>query len=128
MTPSPLPRAQERPARILLVEDEIFIRMDVAATLRKAGFEVIEAARADAALEFVESGEPIDLVFTDVQMPGTLDGLALAELVRARYPMLPILIGSGSWDVEDAASKFGKFIPKPYDPVGVARLIATTME
>ncbi|WGD53088.1 response regulator [Bradyrhizobium sp. CB1650] len=127
MTMIPMRRAQERPARILLVEDEIFIRMDVAAALRAAGFEVIEAARADAALEFLESGEPLDLVFTDVQMPGDLDGLALAELVRERYPMLPILIGSGRWEVEGAASKLGRFIPKPYDPIGIVRLIATTM-
>lgn len=128
MNTIPMRWAHKRATRILLVEDEMLIRMDVAATLRNAGFEVIEAARADAALEFIQSGEPVDLVFTDVQMPGDLDGLALAEMVRARYPMMPILIGSASPDVERAAARLGKFIPKPYNPRGVARLIATSVQ
>ena len=128
MTPNPLPRAEERSARILLVEDEIFIRMDVAATLRKAGFEVIEAARADAALEYVQSGEPVDLLLTDVQTPGYLDGLALADLVRRRHPSMPVVIVSGNSEVEGPASKLGKFIPKPYDPVAIARVIANSMK
>ncbi|MBR0707960.1 response regulator [Bradyrhizobium liaoningense] len=124
MTTNPVRLPGKRPARILLVEDEIFIRMDLAAALREAGFEVIEADRADAAIEFVESGEPVDLVFTDIQMPGAFDGLALAGLFRARYPMVPVLIGSANPALESAASKLGKFISKPYDPGGIARLIA----
>ncbi len=128
MNSIPLRWAEERSVRILLVEDEIFIRMDVAATLRNAGFEVIEAACADAALEYVQSGEPIDLLLTDVQTPGDLDGLALAQRVRARYPTMPVVIVSGSSDVEGPARKLGKFIPKPYDPVAIARLIASSMQ
>jgi CheY-like chemotaxis protein len=113
--------------RVLLVEDELFIRMDMAATLRHAGFQVIEAACADAAMEFIESGEPIDLVFTDVQTPGVLDGLALAERVRAKYPLMPVLIGSGNPELERAASRLGKFVLKPYEPTVVVRLIASSM-
>lgn len=124
----PMLQPEEMRVRILLVEDEVFIRMDVAEVLREAGFEVVEAASADAALEFVESGEPVDLVFTDVQTPGVLDGLALAERIRARYPLMPILIGSGNPHVEGAASKLGKFVPKPYNPDGVARMIAASMQ
>jgi two-component system, response regulator PdtaR len=92
----PLQELDMGPIRVLLVEDELFVRIDIAATLRHAGFQVIEAACADAAMEFIESGEPIDLVFTDIQTPGTLDGLALAERVRAKYPLMPVLICSGN--------------------------------
>src|ERR1700756_6014664 len=88
----PLQELDMGPVRVLLVEDELFVRMDIAATLRHAGFQVIEAARADAAMEFIESGERVDLVFTDIQTPGILDGLALAERVRAKYPLLRLII------------------------------------
>src|ERR1700739_2213021 len=83
------------PYRVLLVEDELFVRMEIAATLRHAGFQVIEAACADAALEFIESGEPIDLVFTDIQTPGILDGLALA----ARAPGGIVCLCRPDWRV-----------------------------
>jgi two-component system, response regulator PdtaR len=115
------------PYRVLLVEDELFVRMDIAATLRHAGFQVIEAACADAAMEFIESGEPIDLVFTDVQTPGMLDGLALAERVRAKYPLMPVFICSGNPELEGAASQMGKFVPKPYEPTGIVRLLTSSM-
>lgn len=106
----PLQELDAGPVRVLLVEDELFVRMDIAAALRHAGFQVIEAACADAAMEFIESGEPIDLVFTDIQTPGILDGLALAERVRAKYPLMPVLICSGNLELEGAASRLGKFV------------------
>lgn len=123
----PLQQLDRGPRRVLLVEDELFVRMDIAATLRDAGFQVIEAACADAAMEFIESGERIDLVFTDIQTPGILDGLALAERVRARYPLMPVLICSGNPESEGAASQLGKFVPKPYEPTGIVRLITNSM-
>ena len=123
----PLQELVKGPVRVLLVEDELFVRIDIAATLRHAGFQVIEAACADAAMEFIESGEPVDLVFTDIQTPGTLDGLALAERVRAKYPLMPVLICSGNPELEGAASRLGKFVPKPYDPTGVVRLITSSI-
>src|ERR1700747_2424995 len=91
----PLQELDTGPIRVLLVEDELFVRIDIAAMLRHAGFQVIEAACADAAMEFIESGEPIDLVFTDIKTPGTLDGLALAERVRARDPVKAVALGAG---------------------------------
>ncbi len=118
----------EGPVRVLLVEDETFVRMDVAWTLRKAGFQVIEAATADAALEFIETGEQIDLVFTDIQTPGVLDGLALAERVRARFPMMPVIIASGNENMEYVASGLGRFVPKPYEPSWIAKIIAETVD
>lgn len=123
----PLQELDKGPVRVLLVEDELFVRMDIAAALRHAGFQVIEAACADAAMEFIESGEPIDLVFTDIQTPGILDGLALAERVRAKYPLMPVLICSGNLALENAASRLGKFVAKPYEPTGVVRLITSSI-
>jgi CheY-like chemotaxis protein len=114
---------QTGPVRVLLVEDEFLLRMDMADTLRGAGFQVIEAASADDAMHFIASGEPIDLLFTDVQMPGALDGLALAERVRARHPDVPVVVSSGSTDVESKASRLGKFVPKPYEPGRIAGMI-----
>src|SRR5262249_46023715 len=75
-------------ARVLVVEDEIFIRLDVSEALRTAGFEVIEAESADDAVGFMEAGEPVDVVFTDVQLPGLLDGFDLANMMRATRPSL----------------------------------------
>src|ERR1700751_1716099 len=123
----PLQELDRGPFRVLLVEDELFVRMDIAATLRHAGFQVIEAACADAAMEFIESGERIDLVFNDIETPGILDGLALAERVRAKYPLMPLLICSGNPELEGAASQLGKFVPKPYEPTGIVRLIASSV-
>ena len=109
---------------VLLVEDEPFVRMDVAETLRKARFEVVEAARADAALEFIQAGKRIDVVFTEVQTPGVLDGLGLAERVRAKFPTTPVILTSGNTNLEDAASRLGKFLRKPYHAAEIANLVA----
>lgn len=124
MATIPLHRLDGKPVRVLLVEDETFIRWDVTQTLRQAGFEVIEAVEADTAMEFIEAGERIDLVFTDVQTSGLLTGLALAERIQAKFPIVPIIITSGNTNIEDAASRLGKFLPKPYPPDALPKLIA----
>jgi two-component system, response regulator PdtaR len=128
MRTAPLHRRSRGRVRVLLVEDETFVRMDVAWTLREAGFQVIEAASADAALQFVEIGEEIDLVFTDIQTPGVLDGLALAERVRARFPMMPVIITSGNETLEGVASRLGRFVRKPYEPSWITRIIVEAVE
>ncbi|MCP1914908.1 DNA-binding NtrC family response regulator [Bradyrhizobium elkanii] len=121
-----VPQAQQKSERIrvLFVEDEWFIRFDVAEHLRGAGFEVIEARTADDAMDYISSGERIDALITDIRMPGTLDGLELAGKVRVMQPMLLILVASGSRELESAASRVGRFISKPYDPKQIAMLIA----
>lgn len=110
--------------RVLLVEDEWFIRFDVAEQLRTAGFEVVEASTADEAMDYIASGERVDALITDIRMPGTLDGLELAGKLRVMQPMLLILVASGSVELESAASRVGRFISKPYDPKQIAALIA----
>lgn len=122
MVPQEQPKSER--VKVLLVEDEWFIRFDVAEQLRGAGFEVVEASTADDAMDYISSGERIDALLTDIRMPGTLDGLEFAGRVRDLRPMLLILVASGSVELESAASRVGRFIRKPYDPKQVAMLIA----
>ena len=115
--------AQDAPV-ILLVEDEIFIRLATADWLRDAGFEVIEAADGAEALSVVHSGKSVDLLATDITMPGAPDGIGLARVVRELCPDLPILIIS-SLLPEPASAVADKFVQKPYGP---AELVNTVKE
>ena len=72
--------------RVLVVEDKALIRLDVSEALRAVGFEVIEAESADSAITFIEAGEPVDVMFTDINLPGMIDGLALGNIMRATRP------------------------------------------
>src|SRR3954449_1021780 len=82
---------------ILLVEDEFLIRTHAAEMIRDAGFEVAEAANADEAIVILESRRDIRVVFTDIQMPGSMDGLKLARAVRDRWPPVQIVATSGHY-------------------------------
>ncbi|MGR4932274.1 response regulator [Bradyrhizobium sp. CAR08] len=100
------------PAR---VEDETFIRMDVVDTLRAAGFDVLEAANADEAIQMLERNPDICLIFTDVDMPGSMNGLKLAAAVRDRWPPVRIIATSGHVKIRAGDLPGGaRFIPKPY--------------
>lgn len=114
----PKPQTDGSPVRVLVVEDEVLIRLYIADELRLAGFTVIEAAHADEALAYLDAGGEADLVFTDVHMPGALNGVDLARRLRDRYPALPVIITSGKLGRGEVA-EFGAFIPKPYQPDGV---------
>ena len=112
------------PTRVLVIEDEVFIRLDVSDELRRAGFEVIEMNTADDALVFLDGGEHVDVVFTDVKLPGRLDGIALAEKTREGRPLMRFVITSGDLDKRGAAILLGEFVPKPYAPKDIVTLIA----
>ena len=100
---------------ILVVEDEILIRMNSVDMIRDLGFEVIEAVNADEAVSLLESVPGIEVVFTDIQMPGSMDGLLLASVVRHRWPPVALLIASGRERPSAADMPAGaRFIPKPY--------------
>src|ERR1700748_3167806 len=91
--------------------------MDGVVMLRDAGFDVIEAVNADEAIMILEGGSTIDVVFTDVQMPGSMDGLKLAAAVRNRWPPIKIVATSGVLKVgEDDLPAGSRFLPKPYSP------------
>jgi CheY-like chemotaxis protein len=99
---------------ILIVEDEVLTRMMVADAMRDRGFEVIEAQNPDEAIGLLQSQVPVRLVFTDVQLPGAMDGLALAKLVRQTRPELKVVIASGSAVIEDSPQVADAFFRKPY--------------
>jgi CheY-like chemotaxis protein len=109
---------------VLLVEDEPLVRMLGADLLSEAGFEVVEAQDGDEALAALERRADIEVLFTDVNMPGSLDGLALATVARGRRPDLKVLVGSGvvrpsNGDLPNA----GRFLAKPYRPAAVVETL-----
>ena len=108
---SPTPN---RPA-VLVVEDEPLLRMDAVDLIEDAGFKTYEAASADAAMEIIRNHEDICFLFTDIDMPGSMDGLKLAEHVCACWPSVAILIASGVVGLtEDAMPPGSRFYAKPY--------------
>ncbi len=109
---------------VLLVEDELFVRMATADALEDAGFDVIETANAEAAQEVLAHRTDIQVLFTDVKMPGALDGLELADLVRRRWPHILIVVTSGHLNPESGSLPDNAvFIPKPYGEKAPAALI-----
>ena len=101
-------------AIILVVEDELLIRMMLSENLRHAGYEVIEAASADHALKVMTTAIP-DLVITDVRMPGRLDGIGLLAELKQANPTLPVIVSSGhlqALEVMEAGAD--NFVQKPY--------------
>ena len=107
---------------VLVVEDEFLLRMDAADVIAAAGFEVIEAVNADEAIEILESRSDITVVFTDIQMPGSMDGLKLARAVRGRWPPIKIIATSGNVGQVDLPEG-GRFLPKPYSPAQVTGVL-----
>jgi CheY-like chemotaxis protein len=122
----PEPASQQHPACVLVVEDEILLRIVLAGGLREAGFVVIEAERAEEALSYFQAGGQVDLVISDIQMPGSPDGLELANVLRRNFPALPIILTSGnvkSQPVSDAIL----FVPKPYRVAQVVEIVFSTL-
>ena len=109
---------------VLVVEDNYLLRMDAADMIEAAGFEVIEAANADDAIAILEARNDIAVVFTDVQMPGSMDGLRLARAVRGRWPPIKIVTTSGQRIIEETdLPEGGRFLPKPYSPLQVSGVL-----
>jgi two-component system, response regulator PdtaR len=110
---------------VLIVEDEFLIRMDAVDMVRAAGFDVVEAENADEAILILERRSDITVVFTDIQMPGSMDGVKLAAAIRGRWPPIKIVATSGLLDMsEDDLPADSRFLPKPYSApqiVGVLR-------
>ena len=103
------------PVVVLIVEDEYLLRSDAAQMIRDAGFQTVEAANADEAIAILEKRSDIYLVFTDVHMPGTIDGLKLAHAVRNRWPPIRIIIASGQVRLSAEEMPVGsRFLSKPY--------------
>lgn len=105
---------RQRPV-VLIVEDEALLRMHAVDVIEDAGFTAIEAMNADQAIEILEKRDDIRIVFTDINMPGTMDGLRLAAAVRNRWPPIEIIVTSGNFvpSLGDIPER-GAFFAKPY--------------
>lgn len=114
---------------ILIVEDDDVTRMDAAVMIRDAGYDVIEAANADEAIAFLESDRPIAVMFTDIEMPGSIDGQRLAHAVRDRWPPVHIVATSGHFDLQSfgALPDGIRFLPKPYLHAAVTRTLSEVL-
>ncbi len=116
---------------VLVVEDEPLIRMDAVDMIEDAGFKVYEAASADAAIALLEQHSDIGIIFTDIDMPGSMDGLKLAAYVRDRWPPVAIVIASGIVEVgKDTMPEGSIFFAKPYATSHITKAlqdIAATM-
>lgn len=108
--------------KVLIVEDEMMLRMRAVDIVEDAGFFAVEAVNADAALSILESRSDISLLFTDIQMPGSMDGLKLAHAVHDRWPAIKIILVSGQVNPTDAEKPTNsRFFGKP---LSVAKMIA----
>jgi two-component system, response regulator PdtaR len=109
-------------SRVLVVEDEPLVRLTICDELASEGYEVLSAANAAEAIEILESRNDINSIFTDVEMPGSMDGLKLAAAVRDRWPPINIVVTSGKDRPPDTQMpKFTQFVWKPYLTADVMR-------
>jgi CheY-like chemotaxis protein len=100
---------------VLVVEDEPLVRMVAAATIEDAGFETIEAVGAESAIAILEVRQDIRIVFADIQMPGSMDGLKLARVVRDRWPPIELILTSGVMKIgQRDLPERSVFLAKPY--------------
>lgn len=106
------------PPVVLVVEDEVLIRLSITEYLQECGFKVLDASNASEAQSILEGGRSVDVLFTDVQMPGAMDGFSLARWVKARFPDMRVILTSGvARMARDAADlcDHASFVAKPYD-------------
>ncbi len=112
--------------KILVVEDEPIIRLGMVSSIEDAGYDVVEASNADDAIRRIEGDSEVRVVVTDVDMPGSMDGVRLAHYVRRRWPPIQLLVISGKTGVGTAELPSGvEFISKPYQEPRLLTLIET---
>ena len=118
-----------RRASILVVEDETLIAELIVDVLCERGFEVHAVADAEAALRYVESGSEVDVLFTDINLPGKMDGAALARRARELLPNLPVIYASARATMlaPDARVPGAIIVPKPYEPELIGRLLTAVL-
>jgi len=113
---------------VLVVEDEPLIRMAAVDMIQDAGLKVHSAANAAAAIALLERTPDVTLLFTDVNMPGTMDGIELAEVVHRRWPHVKLIVASAHRVVRDKdLPDDGRFIEKPYYPAVIRAAIKSVL-
>lgn len=116
------------PVTVLVVEDESLLLFAIGDDLREAGFEVVEAGNADQAARLLSDNPAIRVVFSDIDMPGSLDGVGLCGLVRQRWPQVRFILTSGKRRPTAADMADVPFIAKPYAPSAVAAAIRSALD
>ena len=115
------------PPTVLVVEDEPLVRMPIAEYLRECGFNVLEAENAGEAIGVVETEDHVDVVFTDVRMPGDMDGFALARWIGSHHPETSVLLTSGYTSSRAGEGDRLTLIEKPYSQAQVLRRIRSLL-
>jgi CheY-like chemotaxis protein len=109
---------------VVVAEDELLLRMDIVDALQDAGFIVFEAGNAKEAIDVINAHPEIQALFTDIDMPGSMDGLELAALVKDRWPPISVIVTSGHWKVRRELLPQGSlFMPKPYNSIEIVKSI-----
>jgi CheY-like chemotaxis protein len=109
---------------LLIVEDEFLVRTLAVEIAQEAGFSALEAADAEEAIRVLERHPDVRVVFTDIDIPGSLDGLELAQAVRHRWPPIEVVLTSGKMKpAADELPERSHFVPKPYDFSGLTGLL-----
>ncbi len=111
---------------VLVVENDVLLRLLTASNLRDAGFEVIEAADSAEAIRILDC-IPVDVLFSDIDMPGKMDGLALAQWVHQRRLDTRIILTSGAARMLGGAEEYASFLPKPYADADVEHLLRSVL-
>lgn len=112
-------------AVVLVVEDSALIRMGAVDLVLAAGYVALQACDADEAIRVLQSRDDIDLVFTDVQMPGTMDGMKLSHYIRERWPPVKLIVASGAAILDESSLPKGiRFFSKPYDDHAITEEMA----
>ena len=105
----------DSPVYVLVVEDDFLNRLHAVNLVEDAGYIAVEASNADEAITILEARKDIRIVFTDIDMPGSMDGLKLAHAIRERWPPIELILTSGHFDLShDEIPERGRFFPKPY--------------
>lgn len=105
----------DSPVYVLVVEDDFLNRLHAVNLVEDAGYIAMEASNADEAITILEARKDIRIVFTDIDMPGSMDGLKLAHAIRERWPPIELILTSGHFDLgDDEIPERGRFFPKPY--------------
>jgi two-component system, response regulator PdtaR len=105
----------DSPVYVLVVEDDFLNRLHAVNLVEDAGYIAVEASNADEAITILEARKDILIVFTDIDMPGSMDGLKLAHAIRERWPPIELILTSGHFDLsDDEIPERGRFFPKPY--------------
>jgi two-component system, response regulator PdtaR len=114
---------------VLIVEDEILVRLTAVLLLEEAGFATLEAGSADEAIKLLEARKDIQVVFTDINMPGSMDGLRLAHAIRNRWPPVQLVLTSGRLRIrnEDLPER-GIFLGKPYSGAELVQAVRSLVE